>query len=252
MKNDPLPNIANTYLTGNGHELLNPHNWPKAVKQYLETQTEIFTAITKNKYKLILEIGCFDGTYLQWAKKFHKRYVGIDIATDWLKLGEHRAQLLKSAPDTYEFLNMDALHLEKIFQKSKLIRKVDPRHIIAILPFNVIGNIHDPGKVIRGLRALSVDYFISSFSTTKEATTARHEYYANCDYPGLTRSTSDLGVTFTSVRGGFSSIAFDENFYLSASHNASDHILKYFGGVGIGCFSVRGLNLTEITNLLIN
>ena len=245
MELDPYPH-RNIYHESQGRNLLNPEKYPEEVKAYLQKEKQILSQL-KPHFKVLVEVGCFDGTYLQFCHRHRKKYIGIDINLEYLEEGKHKADFFNTPTQEYEFHNLNAQNLHEIKSASQLFQSTPKEEILVMFPFNCLGNIPNVQSVIDSLNTLGLAYFISNFNTTNEATKVREQYYGNCDYDTIIKRVDNDGVRFTSI-DGLNSVAYDLNFLITKFiHTNTNTQMIHINGIGIGLLNLnRYFNATNL------
>lgn len=245
METEPYPN-KNIYHETQGRNLLNQENYPDEVKAYLLKEKQILSQL-KPDFKVLIEVGCFDGTYLQFCHRHRKKYIGIDINPEYLEEGKHKADFFRTPSNEYEFHNLNAQNLHEIKSKSQLFMSTPKEEILVLFPFNCLGNIPNVQSVIDSLNNLGLAYFVSNFNTTHEATRVRERYYGNCDYDTVLQQVGSEGVRFTSI-DGLNSVAYDLNFLINKFIHTNPHTqMVHINGIGIGLINLnRYFNTTKL------
>jgi len=77
------------YNSGKGDCLVNSRNYPPEIKSYLQSEKEVLKLLS-NKLKGIVEVGCMNGRYVEWALAEEKLYYGIDIIERYIEAGLKR------------------------------------------------------------------------------------------------------------------------------------------------------------------
>lgn len=195
-----------------GSNLLNPENYPTEVKNYLEEEKMHVTKSIKSSGKrLLMEIGCFDATYLRWCYKNNIKYVGLDIVEKYIAEGKRRANFFGISENGYELIRFDACDLISIAEKSILFNQFNKAEVLILFPFNCLGNIQEVDRVIQCLHSLKIDFIISNFNTNDFTNSVRLIYYENCGYTLLAMNKENNGVRFTSFEG-LDTIAFEQDW----------------------------------------
>ena len=75
------------YTQGTGDALVDPDNYPDAIRQYLREERHLLQRHCK-AFDTLIEAGCTAGHYADLAISAGKEYVGIDIAHQQDSRGE--------------------------------------------------------------------------------------------------------------------------------------------------------------------
>jgi len=221
----------NIYFVEEGNKLLNINNFPLEITNYLYSERTLIGQII-NDYDLIVEIGCFDATYLPLVYEKRKKYLGIDIFKKNIEEANRRAQFKYIPSEYYELLELNAEELFGIEEKSVLFNSNINKKKLIIFPFNVIGNIKKIDSLISSVRNLSADILVSTFQTNDYANYWRQKYYEKCCANILMHIEED-GVRFTSL-GGLNSIAYNLNWFIEKfNYSGAGNDFFYFGNIGV-------------------
>jgi hypothetical protein len=237
---NPLPPNKNVYYEWNGCNLLNPENYPKGVRIYLNREKEILSHL-KAYFKTLVEVGCFDGRYNTWCAKHHRQYIGIDINDRYLTEATRLAEFYNLPKSGYEFHNLNAQNLIDIQQKSPIFQSTSPNDLLVIFPFNCLGNIANVIDVIDSLNRLGISYYISNFNVTSKATKVRETYYNNCEFDAISKHGEKDGIRFQSP-DGLNSIAYDYQFLIENFSKPNPYVRIFdITSIGIGTVNINRL-----------
>ncbi len=195
------------YASGLGDRLIDSETFPPTILGFLQGEEAVLRGVSRDVDTLI-EVGCMEGRWLEWAIGIGKRYVGIDVVSRYVQVCLSRIACMNLSPSWYQCVLGSAVNLENL--KSYWGSSVHP---LAFFPFNSFGNMEDPCAVIESLRKIGMPFLISSYDTSAYATACRLEYYANCQYSDLRCIEDDRGVLFHSP-DGLHSFAYHEDFLL--------------------------------------
>jgi len=183
------------YEGGRGDSLIDPSLFPEEVKDFL-LKEELILSSAGDSFRLLIEIGCMHGRYLEWAIERGKSYVGIDIVSRFIKEGRRRIAELRLPVDC-QFIEGAAEDIPTLIPVKRLRNK----KCLLFFPFNSFGNMEDAGPVISAIKMSGLPFLISSYQTTAGANARREEYYRRCGYRNIRCSTNDKGVCFCSDDG---------------------------------------------------
>lgn len=194
--NNAFPGV---YNTPNGCEILNPENFPTLVHDYLKRERELLEQFVVD-YNVLIEGGCFDGTYLKWSYKRELKYVGVDIIPGFIEEAKHRSTFFNVDPGYFEFHVMDLTRLWELNDMSDLLSRENSSSLL-LIPFNLFGNIVPIDELVAVLRDCPYDFLISNFATSPIATETRKLYYDNCNFENIRSVITDDGIRFLSEDG---------------------------------------------------
>jgi hypothetical protein len=195
------------YASGLGDRLIDSETFPLTILGFLQGEEAVLRVISRDVDTLI-EVGCMEGRWLEWAMEMRKRYVGIDVVSRYIQECLSRIARMNLSSDQCQCMLGSATDLESL--KSCWSSSVHP---LVFFPFNSFGNMEDPCAVIESLRKSGMPFLVSSYDTSAYATACRLEYYANCQYGDLQCVENDRGVLFHSP-DGLHSFAYHEDFLL--------------------------------------
>jgi hypothetical protein len=221
-----------------GDRLVDPKNIPPAIARFLAGELTILNELSPS-FDLLIEVGCMNGRFLDWAAQAGKSYLGIDVVARYVKTANNRCQSFNGAGERqYRALLGSADHLDVLAGANEL--NPVPKRSLALFPFNSFGNIKNPLPVIRALSRLGAEFMISSYLTTVESTEARREYYESCSYSDLTMVNATAGVLFTATEGLWS-IAYHPEVLLSMFQDAGLRARgRTFSDVGVAYQGAAG------------
>lgn len=186
------------YSSGYGDRLVDPSKYPKEIVNYLKAEEKLLLSFS-SQFDLLVEIGCMDGRYLDWAVGQDKRYLGIDIVDRYVKMGRNKL-LSRGSPLTrcrIEICDATVVH-ELPFRNGWLT--VQDRALI-VFPFNSFGNMKKPDEVLGSVSKTQKPFLICSYLVDDLANKVRLQYYNNCGYGQIKCLTDDRGVRFVSDDG---------------------------------------------------
>jgi len=183
------------YDKGYGDSLIDLSLLPKEVKDFLLKEELILSSI-KDSFKLLTEIGCMNGRYLEWAVAENKSYIGIDVVPRFIKEGKERVIKLKLGTN-YQFIEGTAEDIINLIP----IKELRNKNCLLFFPFNSFGNMEDARPVISAIKESGLPFLISSYQTTLKANKCREVYYNQCGYKGVKCKNNNKGVCFCSDDG---------------------------------------------------
>ena len=218
------------YKNGLGDRLIDPSFYPPEIKQFLIDERKILDSLS-SKIDLLIEVGCMQGRYLEWAILQNKYYLGIDIVLRYIKAGQKIVKTLELPVEQYQFKCGSAENIAELVKSKK--SSIPPERCLIFFPFNSFGNMENPIPIIKSLKKSNLPFIISTYPITKEVTSIRERYYKNCKYSQLRQLKSKQGITFVSS-DGLNSISYDP-IYLKNIFSLNNITIKSisFSKVGI-------------------
>lgn len=171
---------------------------PQEVAEFLRQERRII-GLLEDSFDLLVEVGCMDGRYLDWAIRRRKRYIGIDIISRHIQSGRRRVAERGESPERYRFVRGDAEEVAALVEPEQF--EVSRERSLVLFPFNIFGAVTSAGRVLASLRQSKLPFLISSYQTTEYATSCRLRYYSNCGCRGIRILKDDKGVCFTTENG---------------------------------------------------
>jgi hypothetical protein len=200
------------YKSGLGTSLILEENYPEEVHRYLLAERELFGAVVMD-FKVITEVGCMHGRYLDCVLENDRCYLGIDIVESYLKEGEAIAKLKSHGSGRYRFECVDARQIhEKVGMEN--VFGSSPCDNLILYPFNSIGNMTGIDAVISSLVHSKYPFLICTYKTDKESTLVRFDYYNRCRYNQLTCIHMENGIRFISS-DGLDTTAYERNWFIN-------------------------------------
>lgn len=218
------------YGTDDGNKLVDESNYPPSIKEYLEKEKQILIK-NINRHDVIIEVGCMEARNMEYAINNGKKYVGIDIVEDYIRIA-NRIVKERHLSKICEFLCVDAEKLDNILQESKLVKGSSSP--LFFFPFNSFGNMNNYNNVLDSIMKIkNADFLIFSYDTDKKSTQERYKYYSNCNYDNLSIQSDDDGVRFT-ANNGLNSIAYNKEYLIENIVNRKLPIqIEKFSDIGI-------------------
>lgn len=200
------------FYSNSGSEILNVHNYPKTLQEFLKNEfTAVSTILRKHStmYTTLVEIGCGYMVNLELAKQEHLHYLGIDFSPAAIRSATLE---IERNPQKYENVRVACLDLFEIDRHPKLFKENE--RPIFLLPFNLFGNIAPISLLLARLQKFQAHLLISIYKTDEPTNRVRHDYYSNCGYKELNHRTDHTGHVFSSDEGLYT-VAYDLT-YLTA------------------------------------
>jgi len=219
-----------------GNRLINDALFPEEIKEFLKLEKELLSEIIP-LFDSLVEVGCMQGRYLQWATKHVQNYIGIDIVSSYIEEGcrnltQNYGKLIKG-----HFILGDAEKIDTILNWEKF--SINPNRTILLFPFNSFGNMQNYLAVIKSLKKSGASFIISTYSTSEIATSIRYKYYEACKYSNLKKEKTNEGVVFSS-KDGLWTIAYHQNFLLRIFKEEKLKVdVVNFAGIGKAYIAIK-------------
>lgn len=149
---------------------------PPAVRAHLDAERRLAGSLL-GAYQGLVEVGCADGSLLRPVSP--REYLGIDLA-------EGAVAATRAAGG--EAVRADVVDLGALALPGK--------PLLVAFPFNVFGDLPDPGRALDAVAASGADPLVLTYDTSARAAAVRAEYYAACGLDG-DLVTDKAGVHFT-------------------------------------------------------
>ncbi len=192
------------YESGRGDRLSDASCYPLEIVRFLHEEQRLLNSLADN-IDLLVEVGCMEGRYLDWAVANQKQYLGIDIVQRYIEAGQARLETGRFPAFSYRLRIGDAEEISTVLKDERL----DCANYRALLffPFNSFGNMLNADRVIENMADANQPFVISTYGTSTDTNAWRHTYYESCKYREITKSVSEDGVRFYSP-DGLNSIAY--------------------------------------------
>lgn len=152
---------------------------PPAVQAHLAAERQLAAGLLP-AYRGLVEVGCADGSLLRpSAAAAGLAYLGLDLAA--------------GAVAATRAAGGDAVRAD-VVDIGALALPAPP--LLVALPFNVVGNLPDPGSAFGAVAGTGADVLVLTYDTGPGAAAVRSEYYRACGLEG-SLVADDLGVHFT-------------------------------------------------------
>lgn len=181
-----------------GKNILNQECFPEEVSDYLKKE-KLFLDNLVDKFDSIIEIGCGNGTHLQWAIENGKKYIGIDINEGRITKARLTANLNGFDSNQFKFACEKAENFPRVLDNLNIEQSNSIPFVY--FPFNVFGNIESVEEIILSLKKTNIDFGICAFKTSNLANKIREKYYENCGCQNILRINDNKGVRFKSKEG---------------------------------------------------
>lgn len=143
-----------------GNRLINESLFSRDVVDFIDEEKKLIHSFM-NGFDVLIEIGCMNGRYLEYALKHGYKYVGLDIIPSYIEEGRIRVNMIPlNKRYNYNFILGDASNLDLLLKRTSL--KLDLSHSLLFFPFNSFGNMDDYLSVIKALKRYL--YFINGFN----------------------------------------------------------------------------------------
>ncbi len=178
--------------------LMDPECFSTEIKEYLKEEQSMVNS-SEGFIDLLIEVGCMNGRYLDWAVKHKKRYIGIDIVARHISAGRKTVLERGLSADSCQFLLGDAEEISQLVRPERLM--VDRSRCLLLFPFNCFGNVLNVKRLMESLQETGLPFLISSYQLSEYATACRFEYYRRCGYREINVFRDEVGVSFLSSDG---------------------------------------------------
>jgi hypothetical protein len=205
--------------------LMDSSYYPSEILEFLQHEQRVLDALD-DQFDLLIEVGCMDGRYLDWAIDHHKRYLGIDLILRHILVGQQIIHERKLPPDQYSFLLGDAEEIDELLTPERI--QSAQECCLILFPFNIFGAVPDCEKVLTGLYRSQIPFVISSYQTDAFTTACRYEYYQRCGCKDIRVVNDEKGIRFCTT-DGFQTIAYYPDYLkkLGYAHNISIEVLDW-------------------------
>lgn len=214
-----MPSSLEFYKQGYGDRFIDSSYFTEEVREFIKEERKIIDS-TRHTFSLLVEVGSMHGRYLDWAVSVNKMYIGLDIVTNYIQMGQEIVASRSLSPEMYQFITGDASEIPYLLKSAYL--PVELQHCLLFFPFNSFGNMLNITRILENLQSSQLPFFISSYQTTDYATQCRFDYYKRCGYTHIRVSSDETGACISSSEG-LRSIAYHP-WYLQKLCN--DHCLS--------------------------
>ncbi|MFA4996335.1 MAG: hypothetical protein WC536_04315 [Patescibacteria group bacterium] len=217
------------YSSGHGDRLVDPSRYPNEITEYLIAEEDLLTSLA-SRFETLVEVGCMDGRYLDWAVRQQKSYLGIDIIERYVENGQDRILSYGLSFDRYQIKIGDAAMIHELPCKEGLLQ--DSAKVLAVFPFNSFGNMSEPAVVLSSLVKAHYPFLICSYLTNDFANHARSQYYQNCGYKQIKCISDNTGVRFVSS-DGLDTVAYNSSYFCGVLEEHFIVEMIEFSSIGI-------------------
>jgi SAM-dependent methyltransferase len=142
--------------------------------------------------RLLVDVGCSAGRYLDLALELGIDYLGVDVSSSLVAQGRLRVERLGISPNRHRFVGGDAGDLSRVLTGAGL--DLPARDTIVIFGFSLLSALDDLEYVAESLRRLDRPFAATLYETTAAATAMRLDYYRHCGLMPVTIERDDRGV----------------------------------------------------------
>jgi hypothetical protein len=196
------------YDSGQGDRLVDASCYPLEIVHFLHEEQRLLNLLA-DSIDLLVEVGCMEGRYLDWAFANDKMYLGIDIVQRYIEAGKTRLKTGRFPAFSYRMRIGDAEEISTLL-KAEGFEYSNTRALL-FFPFNSFGNMSSAERVIENLADANLPFVISTYGTSTDANACRHTYYKSCEYKDITMNANDDGVRFFSP-DGLNTIAYSSTY----------------------------------------
>lgn len=151
---------------------------PPAVRAHLDAERRLAATVLAG-YPGLVEVGCADGSLLRPLATGD--YLGIDLAA---------GAVAATRAAGGQAVRADVVDIGTL--------PLPGRPLLVAFPFNVFGDLPDPGQALDAVAATGADALLLTYDTSPRAAAVRAEYYRACGLDG-DLVTDELGVHFTAA-----------------------------------------------------
>lgn len=224
------------YDSGSGTLLIKEQNYPPSIRDYLRKESAQLAKLCADSTCLLVEVGCMDGRYLNWAVARNIRYLGIDVVPSYVRSAREKIDSMGLDISRYRVVCASAENIHDIICSCCLPQD----QIMVLFPFNCFGNMDDIRSVVRSISMTNANFLISTYKTDKFASHERFKYYTNCKYKNLRRIKHLFGVRFVSDEG-MDTTSYDSRFLMRLFGSYGiDVKVESIGDIGIGYYRIAG------------
>src|SRR5712691_11754913 len=158
------------YRSGLGDRFLDPSFYSAEIREFLRSEESLVNSLS-GCFDLLVEVGCMQGRYLNWAVNQSKNYIGIDIVPKYIEAGSLRVLERRLCSRSYRFTLGSAEEIASIVQPTEL--GMTPGRCLLLFPFNSFLNIPDTDGVLVNLAQSKIPFLVSSYLVSELATQSR-------------------------------------------------------------------------------
>lgn len=182
-------------------QIMNHVNYPYFIFSHVLQESICLGKIMNNlDFSRLIEIGCFDGRYMEFSSIYGIDYLGIDINSIGQKLFKQKSVLRNHKEHKAIFALMDV-------ENYKWLSYAD-RHSIIVLPFNFLGIVRNIETfLVRSVQNNS-SLYVSLFENSTQTELSRLQYYTKCSVDNIMIKKNNFGGKHFYNYRGFSSHSF--------------------------------------------
>lgn len=203
-------NISAMWFYANrGNEILNVHNYPPKLQEFLRGEFAMMNELLKRKtndYGVLVEVGCGQMVNFELAIRNKIDYLGMDFDPEAIRTAQME---IDRNPEKYPNARVECLNFFEIAQHTHLFR-TDKKPVF-FLPFNLFGNIAPISLLLARLRQIKADLLISIYKTDDKTNEMRLAYYERCGYKNIETRKDETGYVFSSAEGLYT-VAYEKNY----------------------------------------
>jgi hypothetical protein len=209
-----MPSARGFFESSASDRLMDPACYPHEIRQFLRQEQRILDAL-EDSVDLLIEVGCMNGRYLDWAVEKAKEYIGVDMIVRHIQAGQRVVVERGLAAETHRFILGDAEEIAQVIKSAQV--HIQRERCLILFPFNILGAVSNVERVIDGLRQSQLPFLSSSYQTTNYATACRYEYYRRCGGRDIRVVSDEKGISFL-TSDGLSTIAYQPEYLLNLCH----------------------------------
>jgi SAM-dependent methyltransferase len=161
------------------------------IERYLAEDQAAVARLAADR-RVLVDVGCSAGRYLDLAIELGIEYLGVDISSSLVARGRLRVERRGISSNLYRFVIGDAGGLSRVLVGAGL--GIHSRDTIIIFGFSALSALDDLESVAESLRRLDMPFAATLYETTAAATAMRLDYYRHCGLEPVTIERDDRGV----------------------------------------------------------
>lgn len=184
------------YRGGGAGAIMRAAHFPDQLLSFLQLESlAALRALSRHGCDALIEHGCYDGRALEVARVAGVRYYGVDVNRAAI------ARLSRRIADEGLQGRAAALH-GSVLRSEDWSSEVSARRPLHLLPFNLVGNLPEPGRALASLSAVGELALVSVFNDDPATTAVRLAYYTACGLaPTVSHDGRYGGVLFEGADG---------------------------------------------------